>query len=52
MNSAINQASKIFFQFDPIETSVHIQAAALNIHLYCDENFSGKSQLFQYNYKK
>jgi hypothetical protein len=38
---SISNTSKVFNQFDIVETSIHLQAAVLNIHLYCDENYSG-----------
>lgn len=32
--------SKIFEAFDLIETSMHLNASTINIHFYCDDNFS------------
>ena len=34
-------ASKWFRQFDIPETSLHLHASTLNLHLFCDENISG-----------
>ena len=33
--------SKVFCQYDIIETSLHLQISVLNIHLYADDNYSG-----------
>lgn len=44
-NTPKTDESKVFCQFDIKETSLHLQIALLNIHLYADENYSGNSQI-------
>ena len=34
--------SKVFCQYDIKETSIHLHISILNVHLYADDNFSGR----------
>ncbi len=41
-NSKTIDISKVFCQYDIQETSLHLHISILNIHLYADDNLSGK----------